>query len=67
MACGVSCPVACGILVPQTGIKPVSPALLTTGLPGKSLHKNLKLKKYRRVLKFISLSVSGVRGLWIGY
>ena len=31
---------ACGILVPQPGIKPESPALkgkgLTTGLPGKS-------------------------------
>ena len=35
-----SCPVACGILVPQPGIEPVSPALeggfLTTGPPGKS-------------------------------
>ena len=38
---GLSCPVACGILVPQPGIKPASPALeggfLTTGPPGKSL------------------------------
>ena len=37
----LSCPVACGILVPWPGIKPVSPALegrfLTTGPPGKSL------------------------------
>ena len=36
-----SCPVACGILVPQPGIEPASPALegrfLTTGPPGKSL------------------------------
>ena len=36
----LSCPVACGILVPQPGIKPMSPALqgrfLTTGPPGKS-------------------------------
>ena len=37
----LSCPVACGILVPWPGIKPVSPALegrfLTTGPRGKSL------------------------------
>ena len=36
-----SCSVACGILVPQPGIEPMSPALqgrfLTTGPPGKSL------------------------------
>ena len=41
-SCGTRCcPVACGILVPQPRIEPVSPALegrfLTTGLPGKSL------------------------------
>ena len=39
---GLSCPVACGILVPQPSIEPVSSALesvlfLTTGLPGESL------------------------------
>ena len=38
--CGLSCPAACGILVPQPGIEAESPALegsfLTTGLPGKS-------------------------------
>ena len=38
----LSCSTTCGILVPQPGIKPVSPALesrfLTTGPPGKSLH-----------------------------
>ena len=37
---GLSCPKACGILVPQPGIEPTSPALegrfFTTGLPGKS-------------------------------
>ena len=37
---GLSCPVACGILVPQPGIEPASPALeggfLITGRPGKS-------------------------------
>ena len=42
VAHGLSCPVACGILVPRPGIEPVSPALqdgfLTTGPPGKSLN-----------------------------
>ena len=37
---GFSCPKACGILVPQPGIEPMSPALqgesLTTAPPGKS-------------------------------
>ena len=36
----LSCPTACGILVPQPGIEPTSPALdggfFTTGPPGKS-------------------------------
>ena len=40
MAHGLSCPAACGILVPWPGFKPVSPGLqdqfLTTGPPGKS-------------------------------
>ena len=40
MVCGLSCPAACGILVPRPGIKPESPALeggfFTTGPPGKS-------------------------------
>ena len=44
VAGGFSCPQACGILVPQPGIEPVSPALqggyLTTGPPGKSLKAN---------------------------
>ena len=39
---GLSCSVACSILVPQPGIKPTSPELqgrfFTTGLPGKSCH-----------------------------
>ena len=38
---GLSCPTACGILIPCPGIEPLSPALeggfFTTGLPGKSL------------------------------
>ena len=37
---GLSCPVACRILIPRPGIKPMCPALqsgfLTTGPPGKS-------------------------------
>ena len=41
---GLVAPKACGILIPQPGIEPVSPALeggfLTTGPPGKSLHSN---------------------------
>ena len=40
LAGGLSCPLACGILVPRTEIEPMSPAwvgrFLTTGLPGKS-------------------------------
>ena len=40
-SCGLSHSVACGILVPQPGIEPMSPALqggfLTTGPPGRSL------------------------------
>ena len=40
VVCGLSCPAACGILVPRTGIEPASPALegrfFTTGPPGKS-------------------------------
>ena len=36
----LSCPAACGILVPRPGIEPASPAqeggFLTTGPPGKS-------------------------------
>ena len=39
VASGLSCPAACGILVPRSGIKSESPALegrfLTTGPPGK--------------------------------
>ena len=40
VACRLNCSIACGILVPQPGIEPASPALqsrfLTTGPPGKS-------------------------------
>ena len=47
VACELSCPAACGILVPRPGIEPTSPALegrfFTTGPAGKSLDifKNL--------------------------
>ena len=44
VACELSCPSACRILVPQTGIKPLFPALqgrfLTTGPPGKFRYCN---------------------------
>ena len=48
---GLSCPTACGILVPRPGIEPASPALeggfLTTGPPGKSpLLLILKIDQY---------------------
>ena len=40
VVCGLSCPAACGILVPRPGIETVSLALedgfFTTGPPGKS-------------------------------
>ena len=40
VARGLSCPAACGNLVPRPGIEPTSPALeggfFTTGPPGKS-------------------------------
>ena len=41
VACRLSCPVACMVLVPQLGVEPKSPELegefLTTGPAGKSL------------------------------
>ena len=43
----LSCPKACGILVPQPGMEPASSALeggfLTTGLPGKSFYNTFRL------------------------
>ena len=48
---GLSGSVACGILVPQPGVKPVSPALqgrfLTTGPPEKSQQIKIELLMYR--------------------
>ena len=56
MACGLSCPAACGILVPRPGIEPVSPALeggfLTTGPPGKS-HVSINIYFVLNILNFI--------------
>ena len=49
---GFSCSKAWGILVPQPGIKTMSPALegrfLITGLPGKSLRVIINLKFYTK-------------------
>ena len=46
---------ACGILVPQPGIEPTTPALagevLTTGLPGKSLEMIYVLNRQIKALK----------------
>ena len=64
---GFSCPVPCGILVPQPGIEPESLALeggfLTTGPPGKSpefavlIYHNL-LKQGRKISPTCLLSLS---------
>ena len=61
VACGLCCPLACGILVPQPGIEPRSPALeggfFTTGPPGKSVkvlfEYQLKWTSRQRVLSKI--------------
>ena len=57
-----SCPVACVILVPQPGIKPLSPALenkfLTTGSPGKSLNRlNFDLSENLTSPKFVCVKL----------
>ena len=71
---GLSCSVACGILVPQLGFEPKSPALqgrfLTTGLPGKSQShtlgydllqwKDAKLKQQREKVLGVKSRVSQV-------
>ena len=48
---GLSCPTACGILVPQPGMEPMSPALeggfFTTGPPGKSLQSTDSNSKHK--------------------
>ena len=61
VARGLSCPEACGILVPWPGIEPTSPALeggfLTTGPSGKSLPFNFVLI-LSSLLPFLSLPFS---------
>ena len=56
---GLSCPTACGILLPAPGIEPMSPALsggfLTTQPPGKS-HPLIFLRRKSRMQKWCSLS-----------
>ena len=62
VACGLSCPVACGILVPQLRIEPASPAFeggfSTTGPPGKSLWFPIFAKNTQAVIMFPSLCFS---------
>ena len=51
----LSCPPACGTLVPQPGIEQASPALQdgfsTTGIPGKFLEIIFKLQYFQRLTK----------------
>ena len=66
---GLSCPMACGILLPQPGIKPMSPAtegrFPTSGLPGKSPWSLLKnyffLIFWIRSVAFLSTSIQTTR------
>ena len=48
VVCGLSCPVACGVLVLRPGIRPVSPApqgsFLTSEPAGESLYDSLQKK-----------------------
>ena len=50
VAHGLSCPGASGILVPQPGVEPASPALegilLTPGPPGKCQRNQIKISLY---------------------
>ena len=62
--CRLSFSVACGILVPQPGIKPAFPALqgrfLTTGPPAKSLqfwHDNYSVSSNGSLWKYVSDSL----------
>ena len=52
---GLSCPAACGILVPQPGIELASPALqdqfLTNGPLGKSLSSIVYIKTLKKIFK----------------
>ena len=64
---GLSCPTACGILVPPPGTEPMSPALegkfLTTGPPGKSLRSIFQGKIHtceNRIWKLIPVRLSSL-------
>ena len=57
---------ACGILVPRPGIKPMPPAVLTTGPPGKSLFIFLNLfiyflKRNSRSFIYLFMTVLSLR------
>ena len=66
VACRLSCPVACGILVPQPGIEPTSSALeggfFTIGPRGKSLicFLNTSINSYFGILVCLHCLVSSV-------
>ena len=65
VAQGLSCPSACGILIPRPGIEPVSPALeggfLITGPSGKSWPMGLIVKAWGLV------SLGGCDHYWMGH
>ena len=62
---GLSCPVACEILVPRPGIKPRSPALegefVTTGPPGKPLLWGIFFRACLRKKMLLARMLSHVR------
>ena len=64
----LSCPSACEILVPQTGIEPMSPALqgrlLTTGPPGKSWEQISYTRYFDQLLGY-SLLISNFLRQWL--
>ena len=64
----LSCPSACEILVPQTGIEPTSPALqgrlLTTGPPGKSWEQISYTRYFDQLLGY-SLLISNFLRQWL--
>ena len=65
---GISCLVTCGILIPQTGIKPESPALqggfLTIGPSGKSQGSSLLTKSFPMVQSWLGRLLSWTHSLW---
>ena len=67
MARGLSCPVACGILVPRPGIEPASPSMeggfFTTGPPRKSLSNKLLISLLLSLGSFFGLEAGQLQGL----